>query len=400
MPAFLDRRTLGLLAEVTAAQALGTMAVLTIPAIAPAAAAALGVAPGFVGGQIALVYLAATLSSLGAGSLVAGLGPWRTSQVAMLLAALGALLASIPRLTALVFGSVAIGLAYGLLNPASSDLLARHAPPARRNLVFAIKQTGVPVGGVAAGLIAPPLALAAGWAAPLWLVAGTALLLAAASQPARAGWDADRPRTAGSSWRLLGGFRLLGASPALPWLTAASFFFSAVQLSVVAFLVVVLVEEAGLGLVTAGAVLAASQVSGAVGRILWGAVADRLRDGLLVLLGVAGLMAAGSVAVTALSAAWPVPLMAGAFMLLGATAVGWNGVYLSEVARLSPAHAVGAVTGSAMCVTFAGVVVGPALFSALHDLAGSYARGYWLLVAFSLAGAGCVMAARRGGRAL
>ena len=74
-----------------------------------------------------------------------------------------------------------------------------------------------------------------------------------------------------------------------------------------------------------------------------------------------------------------------------------------EVARLSPAHAVGAVTGSAMCVTFAGVVVGPALFSALHDLAGSYARGYWLLAAFSLAGAGCVAAARRrsgGGRAL
>ena len=77
--------------------------------------------------------------------------------------------------------------------------------------------------------------------------------------------------------------------------------------------------------------------------------------------------------------------------------MGWNGVYLSEVARLSPAHAVGAVTGSAMCVTFAGVVVGPALVSTLHDLAGSYARGYWLLVAFSLAGAGCVAAARRGG---
>ena len=154
------------------------------------------------------------------------------------------------------------------------------------------------------------------------------------------------------------------------------------------------------GFCGATAVLAAAQVSGAVGRILWGAAADRLRDGLLVLLGVAGLMAAGSAAVTALSAAWPVPLMAGSFMLLGATAVGWNGVYLSEVARLSPAHAVGAVTGSAMCVTFAGVVVGPALFSALHDLAGSYARGYWLLVAFSLAGAGCVMAARRGGRAL
>ena len=152
MPAFLDRRTLGLLAETTAAQALGTMAVLTVPAIAPEVAAALGVAPGLVGGQIGLVYLAATLSSLGAGSAVAAFGPWRTSQVAMLLAAGGTLLASVPQFLTLALGSVSIGLAYGLLNPASSDLLARHAPPARRNLVFAIKQTGVPLGGVGAGL--------------------------------------------------------------------------------------------------------------------------------------------------------------------------------------------------------------------------------------------------------
>lgn len=403
MTAFLDRRTAGLLAESSAVQALGTMAVLTIPAIAPEVAAALGVAPSLVGGQISLVYLAAALSSLGAGSLVGALGPWRTGQVAMLLAAAGTLLASLPHLAALALGSIAIGAGYGLLNPASSDLLARHSPPGRRNLVFAIKQTGVPLGGVGAGLIAPPLALAAGWAAPLWLVAGAAVLLAAASQPARAGWDADRPRAVrpgGQSggrtgWRLLDGFRLLAGSRALPWLAGASFCFSAVQLSVVAFLVVVLVEEAGLGLVAAGSVLAAAQVAGAVGRIAWGAVADRLRDGMLVLLGVALLMTAGAVAVTGLSAAWPVWLIAGAFMLLGATAVGWNGVYLSELARLSPAHAVGAVTGSAMCVTFAGVVMGPAAFSALHDWVGGYGRSYWLLAALALAGGGLIAAARR-----
>ncbi len=396
MPAFLERRTLGLLAETTAAQALGTMAVLTIPAIAPEVGAALDVAPGFVGNQVGLVYLAAALCSLGAGSLVAAVGPWRTSQIAMLLAAGGSLLASIPHLAGLALGSVAIGLAYGLLNPAASDLLARHTPPSRRNLVFAIKQTGVPLGGVGAGLIAPPLALAAGWSAPLWLVAAGGLLLAVASQPARAGWDAGRPLGTRSGWQVLGGFRLLGISATLPWLAGASFFFSAVQLCVIAFLVVILVEEAGLGLVMAGTVLAAAQVAGAVGRVLWGVVADQLQDGLLVLLGLAALMAAGSAAVTWLSPAWPVPLLAAAFMLLGATAVGWNGVYLSEIARLSPASAVSAVTGSAMCITFAGVVVGPALFSALHGPLGGYARGYWLLVAFSLAGAGCVAAARRG----
>ena len=34
--------------------------------------------------------------------------------------------------------------------------------------------------------------------------------------------------------------------------------------------------------------------------------------------------------------------------------MGWNGVYASEVARLSPSNAVGKVTGACMFVVFAG----------------------------------------------
>jgi hypothetical protein len=75
------------------------------------------------------------------------------------------------------------------------------------------------------------------------------------------------------------------------------------------------------------------------------------------------------------------------FLTLGLSAVGWNGLYLSEVARLSPSEEVGATTGAAMFFTFTGVVVGPALFSIVHDAVGSYIRTYALLVAVSLAGA-------------
>ena len=155
------------------------------------------------------------------------------------------------------------------------------------------------------------------------------------------------------------GLRSLAGTPALLSLALSSFCSSAIQLSVIAFLVVLLVEEVGFDLVGAGIVLAAAQGAGPVGRVAWGLLADALRDGLAVPLGLVLLMGLTSGAVIGLSPAWPTPLVAAVFMVLGASAVGWNGGYLSEVARLSPAGAVGSVTSAAMFVTFTGIVVGP-----------------------------------------
>jgi predicted MFS family arabinose efflux permease len=339
------------------------------------------------------------ISSLGAGSMVASLGPGRTSQIAMLLVGCGSIVASLPHLAPVVLGSLVIGSAYGLINPAASDLLIRHSPPARRNLVFSIKQTGVPLGGMAAGLIGPSLSLAIGWSGVLWCIAGISLLLMLATQTKRAIWDAQRRGGAFRPALSLGSLRVVAKRPALLCLALASFCFSAIQLSVIGFLVVLLVDELGFDLVSAGILLAAVQVLGAVGRILWGLVADRLRNGLAVLLFLGVLMAAVAAIVTQLAPGWPISLVSALFLVLGLSAVGWNGVYLSEIARLSPREAVGSVTGAAMFVTFMGVFVGPGLFSALHGFLGSYARSYGLLVGLALAAAALLAAVRWRGRA-
>jgi len=384
----------GLLAETTAIQAVGTMAVLVVPTIAPKIADALGVPAGRVGFQISLLYLAAMFGSLAAGTSVARLGPCRTGQIAMLLTALGCMLAATGNLATLVSGSLVIGAAYGIINPASSDLLMRHIPAARRNLFFSIKQTGVPLGGMIIGLVAPATALRVGWSAPLWIVAAAAVALVLASQPHRAIWDAHRDHSVKLSGLSLAGFRTLAKNPALLWLASASFCFAAIQLCLLAFLVVLLVEEFGFDLVAAGAILAAVQVVGALGRILWGILADRIRNGLAVLFALALLMAAASAAVIGLSPAWPKILVITVFQVLGISAVGWNGVFLSETARLSPSRAIGSTTGAAMFVTFMGVVAGPPLFSGLHAVLRSYAWSYALLVMFALLAAVLIRAAQ------
>jgi predicted MFS family arabinose efflux permease len=286
-----------LLGETIAVQGLGTLAVLVIPALAPEVARALGVSTSKIGYQVALIYLAAVLASLIAGAVVGAFGPCRTGQVAMLMTASGCVVASVPYLPAIVMGSLMIGCAYGLINPATSELLFRHGPPNRRNFIFSLKQTGVPLGGVAAGLLGPRISLALGWNAVLWSVAGACLLAAALSQRGRA--ELDQHRT-GSGKPILESFKVLERvfhTAALRWLALSSFCFSLVQLCSVAFLVALLVEDLRLDLVSAGAILAAMQVSGAVGRVVWGLLADALGDGLGVLLGLALLMAATTAAI-------------------------------------------------------------------------------------------------------
>ncbi len=375
----------GLLAETLLVQVMGTTSVLVIPALAPLIAPDLGMPTSAVGYQIALVYLAAMTASILAGGLVTRFGPVRVGQVAMLLAGAGCALASLAEVWTVVLGSLVTGFSYGLINPAASELLMRHAPQRRRNLIFSFKQTGVPLGGMVAGLIGPPIALAFNWHAALLSVSGACLLLAAMSQFGRSKLDAHRTRGRLHLFSM-SAIRLVASRPALRWLSLSSFFFSSMQLCAITFIVVLLVEDLGFSLVQAGALLAAVQMGGAVGRVLWGQVADMVGDGLVVLLGLALAMAASAFALSFAQPDWPLPLTSAILLVLGLTAVGWNGVYLSEVARQAPPGAVSAVTGASMFLTFTGVVFGPVIFSHIHDRVGSYVGSYGFLVALALCG--------------
>jgi MFS family permease len=145
------------LAATTGAQALATLAVFVLPVLAPAAAPDLGVPARWIGYQVAAVYLPAALVSALAGGALRRFGPARTTQAALAAAAAGCLALALGGLPGAAVGSALVGLGYGLTNPAASQVLGRLAPPARRNLVFSVKQSGVPLG-----------AALAGWRSPRW----------------------------------------------------------------------------------------------------------------------------------------------------------------------------------------------------------------------------------------
>jgi MFS family permease len=365
------------LAITLAIQSMVSMALLTLPVMAPEVARALGLSTTMVGVYVALAYAGAMASSLVSGAAVGRLGAIRISQIGLVLCALGLALCAVPSVPAVAVGALLIGLGYGPVTPASSHLLARTTAPGRMSLVFSVKQTGVPLGGMLAGALVPGTMLLTGWQGALWWVAAGSLLCAVIAQPLRAELDADRDqRRPLALGHLAQPVRMVLSHKALSMLALCSFFFSAIQVSLTTYLVTFLHETLGFALVAAGLVMAVSQMAGVGGRIAWGYVADRFLGARRTLILLALLMAVAAVATAFLSPNLPLPVLMLVLGVFGASAIGWNGVYLAEVARQAPAGMASVATGGTLAVTFLGVVIGPAAFGALSGAVDSYRLGY------------------------
>ncbi len=394
-----DRKdTPAVLAATTVALTFSATTALFPSAIAPEIAAGLGVSPSLIGVQVSVLYLGAMISSLLGGGISRRLGACRTTQWAVMIFGLGGLLAAAPNGLAFMLASLMIGLGYGLTNPAASHLLVRFTNPARRGLVFSIKQTGVPLGGVIAGAAAPLLAVNYGWQAAMAALAVPAILGLIALQQRRNHWDDDRDPAAQWIASPLSDIRLVWETPALRWTALASFFFSATQLCLTVFTVTLLVEDLNIALVTAGLVMAAVQICGVGGRVLWGWAADRLANGSLTLLVINSLAVLLALIVALMQPDWPLIVVAAVLCVFGGLALGWNGVYLAEIARNAPSGHVARASGGSLFITFSGVLIGPAAFTGLHLLTQSYSQTFFAVAACSLIGVILLIAARRSQR--
>ena len=371
------------------AQIASIMGVAVFPVIAPRLAAEMGVAPALIGYQVSLTYGAAMIAAPFMSTSIARWGGCRATQVGLGFSALGLALALTSNLWALVATSVLFGVALSVLVPASAHLLFRFCPPDRRNLVFSLKQTGVPLGWMLMALAAPAITVAFGWRWALVLVLAVTLSTLVSLQRVRAKWDDDRNPRAAARQRRFEGLALTWRYPGLRRLAMASFFLSFVQLCLGAFTVTTLVNEAAYSLVAAGIMLSLVQASGVAGRVLWGWLGDLTRDGPAILVKVSIIMTVCCVLVAFITPATPPLLTALVFMLFGATAVGWNGVFMAEIARCSPRGSVSVATGGAMVWNFAGILIGPATFATVYALIGSYAWTFGLLAL--IAATGCAL---------
>ncbi|MFI5014987.1 MAG: MFS transporter [Hyphomicrobiales bacterium] len=361
-----------------------------IPTLAPVLTAASGVAPDAVG-YLSAAGTAGSILFLAAGNpLIARLGAIRALQGGLGIGVLGVLLLVSPSALAQFASSFLVGFGYGPSAPAASDVLLRLSPPHRRTLIFSLKQAGVPLGGVLAGLTLPALAAAVGLGWTMAVVAliplGTILL----AQRVRAEIDAERDHAQSTAISLLlspanilAPFRLLRSSPTLPRVALAGVFFACGQGSLFAFLVTYLNQGLGLDLVTSGGIYAMTQLTGIPGRIALGWLADRIGSGLPILRLLGFASAATSLAYAMTTPQWSPFALALLSALAGVTISSWNGIQLAEVARGAPRGRIGETTSGATLVIFIGYVIGPAIFAMLVAASGGYRLAFLSTAALS-----------------
>lgn len=386
-----------LLPALLAGHSFASMAVLVLPAVAPEVARDYGFDASLIGYQISLVSIGMVVTLTLLGNTSRRYGAARTNQIGHALIGCGMLVLLIPSSLFLVLGSLVIGLGYGMITPAASHLLMRYTPPQRRSTVFSIHQTGIPAGGMLAALIAPAVAVYAGWR---WAVVLSALLLlgvVAMMQAGRRAWDDDRDRGAPAvTPNPFAGAVAIWRRRNLRLIAIAGACFSWAQFCAATFAVVACVEVLGMSLVVAGTVLTVVQVASAAGRVLIGWITDRVGNTARVLAWNAGLLTLSALAAIAWNSSVPALAVYLMFAVLGATSGCWPGAILAEVGRLAPQGQVSLAISGSLVITNVGKFIGPIIFANVYALTRDYGIAFASLVVPAAVALYCLHAARGG----
>lgn len=384
-------------------QVVSSFAAAAVPLLGPLLTQRWNLPPESIGYISATVSIGICWCLACGGPMLDHYGPIRTLQLGMAAICLAMVLLAQPLAILGFLGALVLGLGVAPNNPAGSTMLMRTAPPRHRNLIFSIRQAGVPLGGAIAGVLVAPAVARLGLPQTLWLIAAIVVFSLLAVQPFQKRLDTEKG-PANRRWArmflspsaLRRAAEVIRSHPSLPLITGIGISFSIAQATVQAFTATYLVTQHGKNLSEAGYFVAVLLVASTLSRIILGWLADRWRRGLLLL---CLLLLASSLAIVLLvwSAGGPSWALYVCVALLGATSLGWNGIYMAELARLSPPALIGDITSAANLFGFAGSFCGPLVFALIASGTASFDWPY-LLVASQLALCGVLALWHRGWR--
>ena len=354
-----------------------SMAMFGVAVVAPVAAPAIGVKAELIGTFSAIAYGVGMLAGLMTGALADRFGAIRICQVTMVFTFLGVTALTLSTPLAAVASAILLGLSYGPVNPASTQILARVTTTRSRPFIFSVKQTGMPAGAALAGAFLPFVILVFDWRVAIVATGILAIVAALGIQSLRDRIDAVRDTTRRiSAGHIVEPLRLAWQSPHLRCLMIVGFVCAGAQVAIATFYVIHLTSVLAMPLETAGLIYTALQISAIVGRLVWGGIAGHLVPGDRVLVGLG--FATPILALTAgmFDASWPNWSIWLVSVLLGVTSHGFNGVFFSEFTRHATAGQTGTAAGAMQFAMLAGVASVPLVFGVLVTLTQNYFAAY------------------------
>jgi sugar phosphate permease len=283
---------------------------------------------------------------------------------------------------------VVAGAGGASVHAASGRLILGWFAAHERGLAMGARQTAQPLGVAVAALLLPPLATG-GLGGPLTALATGCLLMAVlvvlfvrdpeqAAQPDRAG------RT-GAPYR----------TPVLYRIHAASALLVVPQFAVATFALVYLVDAHGWDAATAGRVLAAVQVGGALARLGAGVWSDRVASRLRPMRLLAGLTC-GVLLALSIGAYAETGAAVGALLIAGVVTVSTNGLAYTAIAEYAGRSWAGRALGVQNTGQNLFAAATPPVLAYLVS-GGGYPAAFAVVVAFPLVAAALIPVAAEGG---
>lgn len=375
-----ERGRRGILAVLTLVHAAGSANLMAVLAMGPIVQQALQLSRSEFGLMIAAYSGGLLICAIPFGWVVDRFGVRRTLFAALIIMAVAT--ASLTQVASFAGAIGCLGLGgvgYALVNPATGRAVLLLFPQTLRATAMGIKQSGVPLGGLATATVGA-LAVVLGWQGVLWLVAAVTAVLAATCffLPDEGGHgDALSVRRA---------FVDLGTvlrNRNLTLLIILGGGYNMVQSAFFTYLTLFLREVVQASLPVASLCLGLAQGGAVIGRVSWGMVSDRLFGGrrkvVIVLIGLTG-----AAAISAMPAAGLGPVLAvGAPLAIvcGLTIAAYGGLLQTAVVETADSRLAGAAIGYHLSFVSVSQIVGLPVFGAVVDWSGNYATGW-----FSFAG--------------
>jgi predicted MFS family arabinose efflux permease len=349
------------------------------------------------GSFISAYYIGPSLMSLPAGWMADRWGVRPSMAGGQALIAIGLVtVAGSHAFAPLVVLMIIAGAGYGILNPTTTKAGISWFPRRQRGTVTGLKQVGLPLGGALGALLMPPLALRVGWRGAVALAASIVALLAVIT------WllyrEPPEPEQGAGSPRPVALRRVL-ASRDLWLVSASTFTFAGMQTVWMGFLVLYLAEVVRMPLISASRFLVMAQVTGALGRVAFGVLSDRVFGGRRrIVLVIAGLgSAACSLAMAGTGPATSWWLLAALALSFGFVGIGWNGVQHTLLAEIVGTRAAGTAVGLGLAISSCGVTVCPPLFGLAVERLGGFAVP-WVGLGLVMVATLCLLIPVREGR--
>jgi sugar phosphate permease len=366
-----------ILALGTGAQTAYSAVFLGIPVLAPALQKEYDLDLTHVGLAIAAANAGSVFTLLAWGLLADRVGERVVLGVGLTGCGAGLLVAAFaPSFGVLVIALTLGGASGASVNAASGRAVMSWFGREERGFALGIRQTALPIGGLLAAVLLPPIAAAGGLRAGLVALAAGCLVAAVAGITGLR----EAPHEEGELTEIGHPVR----DPRMWQLSVGSGLILAAQVSILSFLILFLHGERGLSTAAAAGVFAVIQALGAGARIVTGRWSDRLSARIAPLrrlaLGLAVTLAAAAALLSA-----PLQVLIPVFVVAGALSLSWNGLSFTAAAELAGRRRAGAAIGfqqTALAITSA---VAPPAFAAVVE-AGSWSLAYGLAAAMPIAG--------------